>query len=156
MIGDLLFCRPGPMKGLWGDWSGNLIARLTNGPFCHVEIDVGYGKSVGAMGDGIREHSAPGGAAAWSARFANLNEEQIEAGISWVRSQVGDVYGYSDLIDNLLKQAKVPLVIKQLKAYDCSDFASQYLIKTGYDIGPLQDNPAAVSPNDLARQLGMI
>jgi len=79
MRGDILFYTP-------KDWIGSVSAWATNGPFCHVAIDLGDGKLIEAEGHGIVRVGAIQRAVA--ARFNTASEVKgIEDGIAWLQQQ---------------------------------------------------------------------
>src|SRR5258706_492463 len=98
------------------------------------------------MGDGIKRHTAPGGAARWSIQPVIDAEglPDINKAMDWALAQIGDGYGYTDIASHVLKIIKVPFSVQQDKRYDCSNFATQYLMRAGWDVGALASNPAAV------------
>jgi hypothetical protein len=144
MRGDLLFYRP-------KDFIGHLIAKGTNGPFCHVAVDQGDGTNIAADWSGIRVYidSRPA-TATHLPYFAD-----IPAGFAWLEQQVGRKYGFLDVLDigaRLLLHTS--FYVAQPNSYDCSDLATRYLIACGLAdwLGPLAQEPHLVSPNDLARR----
>ncbi len=144
MRGDLLFYQPHALIG-------HLIAKATNGPYCHVAIDQGDGTNLAADWSGIRIYTDPRTATATHLpTFAD-----IEAGFAWLNQQVGRKYGLLDVLDigaRLLLHSS--FYVAQPGNYDCSDLATRYLIEAGLAdwLGPLAQEPHLVSPNDLARR----
>lgn len=49
-----------------------------------------------------------------------------------------------------------PYHVSRTDRYDCSSLVTRYLEKVGVDLGDLGEEPDSVSPNDLARALGVI
>ena len=80
MRGDILFYTP-------TDWIGSLVAWATNGPFCHVAIDMGDGTKIEADSNGIVRVSQD--ARTIGARFNTAKEApQLEQGMIWLQAQL--------------------------------------------------------------------
>lgn len=144
MRGDVLFYTPDRK-----DLIGHLIARATNGPYCHVAIDLGAGWVEEAVLAGIKRDEY---VRVEAARYHP--DGNIEKGLAWAGKQLGHKYGLLDIFDQLLRLIfHTTLYIAQPRSYDCSDLVTRYLLHCGMDLGPLADAPHLVTPNDLARQL---
>src|SRR5271165_1787383 len=120
MRGDLLFYTP-------KDWIGRLVAWATNGPFCHVAIDLGDGTKIEAEWNGIVRTKTIQRAVA--ARFNTAKEApKVEDGLAWLQTQLGNPYGTEDIINQVLRLAGFKFYIGEPKRYDCSDLAALFLI----------------------------
>lgn len=144
MRGDLLFYQP-------HDFIGNLIAKGTNGPYCHVAIDVGDGHNIAADWSGVRVY--PNDRSARTVKLPYF--ARVDDGFAWLLQQVGRKYGFLDVLDigaRLLLHFS--FYVAQPNSYDCSDLATRYLIAAGLAdwLGPLAQEPHLVSPNELARR----
>ena len=149
MRGDILFYTP---KG----WIGSLVAWATNGPFCHVAIDMGDGTKIEADSNGIVRVSQD--ARTIGARFNTAKEApQLEQGMTWLQAQLGNPYGAQDIVNQVLRLMGFKFYIGEPKRFDCSDLAATYLIhaNAGWLLGSDQDNPHLITPNGLAGWLGV-
>ena len=149
MRGDLLFYTP-------KDWLGKIVAWATNGPFCHVAVDMGDGTKIKATWNGIvRVHQNKREVAA---RFNTVKEvPNFEQGLTWLQQQLGNPYGTEDIFNQVLRLAGFKFYIGEPKRYDCSDLASDYLVhaNAAWILGPYRDNLHMVTPNDLASVLSV-
>lgn len=160
--GDLIFVRPSA-----ADRSGQLIARATNGPYCHVRVRLSYAEVVealdwrGVVRDAVgvepdRSDVAHIGLKIERARFIHAR--------GWLLDQVGDGYSGWDIAADVVKAllpkrlgSRTPFLVAPAR-FDCSELACRWLIHAGYEWLPddLMDDPARCSPNDLARALGVL
>ena len=160
-VGDLIFVRPtGP-----GDWMGSLVARATDGPYCHVQIRISHFEVIEALGRGIcRDTLASEPDPADVARVGgSLPLERMATAMNWLLNQVNDRYGVFDIVADALQLAlpkalgsRTPFLVAP-SSYDCSHLAATFISGTGYPL-PLDliaDLPR-VSPNALARALGVL
>lgn len=158
MRGDIVLCKATDYGN--GGWSDKIIAWATKGPWVHVEIDLGNGTYVGAHLNGISQVDASSYTATQSIS-PTATTEDIDSAISWVERQIGKQYGWIDILSAGLKFLNFPWFIGQPGHYDCSDFATRYLLiardtKIIPRLGELADEPHLVSPNDLARAGGVL
>jgi len=155
MRGDILFWTSD------GSAVSRLICTLTHGPFCHVSVDLGDGSDIGAHSDGgtqrrhvpddrgiTKFHLAP--------PFGVVPPLNIERGIIFLTGQIGHAYGWCNILNNVLSYLGIAYRVTRLDRYDCSSLVTRYLDEVGYDLGELGQEPDSVSPNDLARALGLI
>lgn len=163
--GDLIFCR-----ALKGDWIGGLVARLTHGPYCHVRVVTASGpggvRVIEALPIGIVRTPLyllpdPADVAPTGAHMATIG---LAAGQRWLALQVGRGYGFADILDDIWQAilprwlgSRTPFLVAP-HTFDCSDLATRFLLHAGYYALPdaMVDDPTRVSPNDLARALGLI
>lgn len=146
MRGDLLF---------WpsdGSLVSRAIALATKGPFVHVSVDLGNGSDIGAEQQGVAQHALPNTdrLIRWSPA---AEAERIEIGIHFLSGEIGNKYGYTNIVNAALKLFGLPYRLARLDRYDCSSLVTRYLEKVGVDTGDLGEEPDSVSPNDLARWL---
>ncbi len=153
MRGDILLYRSG------GILKDRVVCAYTAGPFCHCEIDLGDGTTVGAHSeDGItrtREHllerriviSLRDAAAA----------ERLEAGIAWVLQQVGEPFSWASVADLVLPARVSTLLFGRSAVYNCSSLVARYLDLVGiHDLSQCQSRSKIASPNDIARVAGVL
>lgn len=167
MRGDVLFYSGG------GSLADRLISWRTHGPFVHVEVDLGDGTAIGSLSSsGVDQHPVDYTRAV--VYRPSLKPDEIEAGIAWLRSHVGDPYGWGDILNFVLTLfvPNSPLVLAQRHGFDCSDLVARYLEAAGgTNLGPQSENEtlsaqsarlarfdetSLLSPNDLARALGVL
>jgi hypothetical protein len=148
MRGDLLFYTPTNLVE-------KIIAWWTHGPFCHVAVDMGDGTKIEADLRGIvrvsfNEDTIP-------ARWTPAPTENVEPGLVWLKQQLGNPYGGEDIINQVIRLMGFKFYLGEPKRYDCSDLAADYLVHSdlGWLLGPFRDRLHLVTPNDLARLLGV-
>ena len=138
------------------DLTGQVVARATNGPFCHVAIDLGDGTKIEADWTGVVRNADNKRAVA--ATFnTKPHAPQLADGIAWLKKQIGDPYGKEDIVNQVLRLMGIKVYIAAPKNYDCSDLAADFLVHAGAGklLGKFEDNLHLVTPNDLARVLGV-
>jgi uncharacterized protein YycO len=153
MRGDILLYRTG------GILKDRIVCAYTGGPFCHCEIELGDGTSVGAHSeDGItrkseglldrkvvislQEHTTP---------------ERIEAGIAWVLQHVGEPFSWASVADLIVPTWLSTLIFRRDSLYNCANLIAKYLeITGGLDLAYGKCPPMIVSPNDIARAAGLL
>lgn len=152
--GDLLFYR--------GDGSlfDQLIQWRTRGPFTHVEVDVGGGQSIGALSAGVTRHVISTGRRTPDVAPTSVKclPDRLPMALDWLAQQVKQPYGWWDIADDGLSLALPhgPFVVVS-RHYDCSDLSARFLWVAGYPLpADLIDAPQLVSPNSLARALGIL
>lgn len=158
MRGDFVLYKPAP-----GDFAGWLINHFTNGPYDHVEIDLGNGMFVGEHGAGITVHTqdikkpaaafvTPVGDIAKGMEFVNLCIEEEQ------KNPHSHEYGWLDIASDALKIMGSSLILRREGHWDCSHFIALYLIAAGAaaPLGNMAKHPETISPNDLARAYGVI
>jgi hypothetical protein len=168
MRGDVLF---------WpsdGSPATRAICYFTHGPFCHVSADMGDGNDIGAHAeDGVRVRPVPSdrGLTKFSTlQFLMLQaghkpgelvedtpyRPAIEKGIAFLKRECGNKYGWCNIANSALKLLRIPYRVARLDRYDCSSLMTRYLMECGVEMDDLGEEPDSVSPNDLARWLGVI
>ena len=151
MRGDLLFWTSD------GSPVSRLISVVTRGPFVHVSVDMGDGTDISAHAeDGVKERVVVGyqGLTHWSPQ---VSEEAIDRGIDFLKGEIGDKYGFCNILNAGLAALHLPYRVTRLDRYDCSSLVTRYLTEIGVDLkDELGEEPDSVSPNDLARSLGVI
>lgn len=156
MLGDLVLYKS---DGSIGDW---FISNFTDGPFTHVEIDMGNNICIGEHGSGLWRGNCD-----WGRPHIFVTPLHVvsQAGLQWVMTQYeqelangsAHPYGWLDIASEALKIMGQRIILRQKGAWDCSDFATRYLIAAGAaaPLGKLATTPELVSPNDLARAFGV-
>lgn len=151
--GDVIFFRAEP-----GSVVDRVIAWRTGGPFVHCEIDAGDGTSVGALARGVVRHPLPAGRGAVTAPTGkDCVPSRLGEALAWLLAHVGDEYGWDDIAAQALSIVfpRGPFLTRT-RRMDCSDLAGRFLWAAGYPLPPrLLDAPELVSPNSLARALGV-
>jgi hypothetical protein len=131
-----------------------LIAYFTQGPFVHVEVDLGDGTSIGAHRDGVKLH--PLAAETAFRRVSPRTAARIELGIHFLQGELGNGYGFIDIINQVLKVLRSPVFLAARDQYDCSDLVARYILVTdALELGELGEEPHMVTPNDIARACGL-
>lgn len=147
MRGDLLFYTP-------KDWVGRLIAWFTNGPFCHVAIDLGDGTKIEADWNGVvrpKTNNREPSAIFHTAKDAT----KLDDAIYWLKQQQGNPYGKEDIVNQVFRLMGFHFFIGQPKHYDCSDLASQFLEHAGLGWMLGSSDPHLITPNLLAQLIGV-
>lgn len=161
--GDLIFVRPAT-----DDRVGQLVARATNGVYSHVRIRISADEVVEALPSGIvRRFLQPPlpDATDCAPTGAGLDAARVGTMLVWLVQQVAGDDGYSwwdiaaDALKALLPPAlgsRTPFLI-QPSRFDCSALAAVAIVAAGYPLAPaLIADIARISPNDLARALGVL
>lgn len=165
-----------------GDAIDTLICEATHGPFSHtgvverVEVSPGDGAlritTIEALSRGVTRVTFPlypsdiGTARIPTyVRIAQHMEPlRIAHGLGWTGRQVGKRYGWLDIAADVVKAAlprrlgsRTPFLVSP-SSFDCSALVAKYLLAAGYEWLPDEAiaAPERVSPNDIARMLGVI
>lgn len=148
MQGDLLFYRAATRLE-------HLIAWGTGGSFAHVAIDMGGGRVIEAVPPTIRYGPPTDSNPVRYTPKAPLL--RLSPALSWLRQQVGHGYGWEDIVGDALRIVGLPVLwLPTSSAYDCSDLATRFLTRLNPAlIGSLARTPRLVSPNSLAKHLGV-
>lgn len=147
MRGDILFW---PASNTLSD---RIIVAFTDGPFVHCAVDMGDGTEISARSeDGVnrRPLTASGLTIYRPTYYVNYPPSLAE---KWLEQQVGLKYSRSMVINSGLKKLDIPWRIYRVNSYDCSVLVAHYLEHLGFD---LSDDDEALSPNDLARAVGVL
>lgn len=161
MRGDFVLYEAKP--GNFVDW---LISHFTNGPYVHVEIDLGSGLFVGEHGSGVTVHKMDHTIKADFVTPVSVETGGIEAGMQWVarviqeqqKNPASHRYGWLDIAVDVARVFGARLAFQKSGAWDCSHFVALYL-QVAYAAGPLGKliaSPETISPNDLARAYKVI
>jgi uncharacterized protein YycO len=154
MRGDLLFYSP--RGNVFDQLVERLVCRVTHGPFCHVAIDLGDGTKVEATTRGIVHVPTDGKEAARFSLAPRSVPSHLEAALQWALKQVGQRYGWEDIVDQGLKLLGFHFFIGIRYQYDCSDLAARVCrMSDGLDLDTVPDLHL-ITPNDLARLAGVI
>lgn len=149
MRGDIIFWRAS--RNIFDQ----IIARFTNGPFCHVSVDLGDGTDISAQHDGVKIRPLPETAVV--VRLSLPQGARIDDGVAYMESELGNGYGFIDIINQVLRILRSPVFLSARDQYDCSDLVARYVLVTGgLDLGEMGEEPHMISPNDLARVAGLI
>ena len=150
MRGDILLYRSG------GSLKDRVVCWYTRGPYCHCEIDLGDGTSVGAHSeDGISRRS-------WAivdrivavSLHERTTPERIEVGIAWVMGHVGEPFSWASIAAHVLPRWLAFRLFGRQCVYDCANLVAGYLaIVDGRTLPPGRTGAVIVSPNDIAEAL---
>ena len=132
-----------------------IIAWATKGPFVHVEVDMGDGTGIGARDDGVKQRPLPGESA--FVRLSLPQGSRIDDGVTYMQSELGNGYGFIDIINQVLRVLHSPVFLSARDQNDSSDLVARYVLVTGgLDLGEMGEEPHMVTPNDLARIAGLL
>lgn len=153
MRGDVLLYRTG------GILKDRVVTAYTGGPYCHCEIDLGDGMSVGAHSeDGVS--CKPEGLIDRKVVISlqeQTTPERIEAGIAWVMEHIGEPFSWASIADLVLPDALSTLLFGRRSLYNCANLVAKYLeISGGLDLPFGKRPPMVISPNDIARAAGLL
>lgn len=161
--GDIVFVRP-----TIDDWTGALIAEATRGPYSHVRVAISSREVIEALPTGIAR-SLVGDmdqphVVDVATTGSHLQVDRRAHALAWLIRQKGDPYNWfaigADTLGIILPQrlgSRTPFLVAPSR-YDCSELAARFLTHAGYKWLPdaMADYPTRVSPNDLARALGVL
>lgn len=151
MRGDVVFYSPETLIE-------RIIARSTHGPFSHVAVMIDDDTVIEADTHGVIIAPLKSNTVSVSPSVA-IGPLNVEPGIYWLKQQLGERYGWFDILDAFFRLAfRTSFYIGQPKSYDCSDLVTRYLIACGLGgwLGDLAAEPHLVTPNDLARKFKLI
>ena len=134
-----------------------LVQKLTHGPYVHVAIKLADNYIVWADLNGVKAGPMLIQVPLDIQPIALIAPTMTQA-VAWLEQQVGDPYGYVDLIDQAL-DVLIPsntIIISQTGHYDCSNLATAFLNKAGVTLPQNFLPPYNVSPNDLAEFMGLL
>jgi len=147
--GDILFYHPhlNPIDLMIAAWTRSLVT--------HCEVAISTTQSIGAIADGVHVHEIANGDqnyALWSYPVDNVG---LFDGMVWLNKQVGDSYGWSDIILDIDAHNPIIRWLSRIpsKGYDCSDLCTRFLIETGRYPSLSKIDPATVTPAALYRML---
>ena len=153
MRGDLLLLKSA------GTPRDRLVAWATGGPYVHVEVDLGDGRTLGShQADGVayREWRTP-------ERYVvvplseRAEAEKIEAGIAWMTAQLGHPFSWASMADFVMPERLATLIWGRTSIYNCANLVARYVeITGGLELGYGKRPPMTLSPNDIARAVGLL
>lgn len=153
MRGDILLYRSG------GILKDRVVCAYTGGPFCHCEIDLGDGTSVGAHSeDGISQRPERLLDRRVTISLQALTTpERIEVGIAWILKHVGEPFSWASIADLALPAPVSTLLFGRRSRFNCANLVAGYLEFAGGLALPYGKRPPMVlSPNDIARAAGLL
>jgi hypothetical protein len=157
MRGDLLFYEGD------GSFTDRVICFFTGGRFSHVAVQVDNVALIESVSpDGVRmsvlELDDPRVTTVPIRSFA-ASEADIDAGIRFLRAEVGTKYSYLDCLNSIPFFKRIGIAIAVRGRFDCSHLVAEYIKYTNSDLTktlyPDDADTAAVSPNDIARAAGL-
>lgn len=151
MRGDILLFKTDGSLSAW------FISKFTHGPFVHVAIDLGDNTEIAAHPRGVSRQDIylNKGEMVRVPLGERANSFFLERAVGWLESQVGEPYGWVDIIDSALGILGLPIFFFERNHHDCSTLASLFINRLGLDDLYI-DTPDLVSPNDLARILHIL
>lgn len=156
MRGDIILYRSS------GRWYERLITLATKGPYTHVAIvdDERLYLVLAADSQGISYDALPpiDNLHTLVSLASYASTEGIERGLAWAEQQVGKRYGWIDIVYQAVKFVwpHQPFRFSEAGHYDCSEFAVRYMLQAGVELPPAFDDPATVTPNDIAAWAGVL
>jgi uncharacterized protein YycO len=153
MRGDVLLYRTG------GILKDRVVCAYTGGPFCHCEIDLGDGATLGAHSeDGVsRRPEAMLDRKVVISLQGRTSPERIEAGIAWALGHVGEPFSWASIADLVLPTWVSTLLFGRRSVYNCASLVARYLeIAGGLDLPSDRWAQALSSPNAIARAWGLL
>lgn len=153
MRGDILLYRNG------GSFRDRIVCAYTRGPFCHCEIDMGDGTTLGAHSeDGItHQPETMHDRKAVISLQTRTTPERIEAGIITVMEHVGEPFSWASIADQVVPPPISTLLFGRRSLYNCASLVALYLsVAGGLDLPYGKRPPMIVSPNDIARAAGLL
>lgn len=152
-LGDILF-----FTSLKGSFIDSIIQYWTASPFVHVAIAVSPTRMVEALGTNVQVSpiTSRNVAAMWSyvAHAHPLDEQDVHDAYMWLMNQVGQTYGWADIINAALEKFENAVTLDGNNRFDCSGLATQFLLKAG-GVAALSNVTDAhtVTPASLAKLL---
>lgn len=156
--GDILLYRQPERAAPWLALADLAIALRTRGPYVHVGVAVDHGLMVDATpAHGVTVHPlvTPD---AWYPTSAYATPQRLSAGVCEVLRRVHADYGWRDIAEAGVLPGWWPVLAHGAREFDCSHLVADFLVTCGLGalLGGLRDQTARVSPNDLARALGVL
>lgn len=152
--GDLILYRSS------GHWYERAITIATKGPFVHVAIAVSDAQVIAARTQGISYEPVPPIDALHTlvSLDGHVTPAGISIGLAWAEQQAGKRYGWLDIAYQAVKFVwpHQPFRFSEAGHMDCSEFATRYLLQAGLALPPAFDDPATMTPNDIARWAGVL
>ena len=143
-----------------GKWYEKAIEIATHGIYVHCEIAYLGGLTIGAHPHGITTSPAPINPNTYTTIDITpyTTPDKIQAALAWAEQQIGDEYGWADIIFQAIKflWPTNPMRWSVAGHMDCSDLVCRYLIHAGVSMPDSYLDTASVTPNDLARWAGLL
>lgn len=153
MRGDILLYRSG------GILKDRVVCAYSGGPYCHCEIDLGDGATIGAHSeDGIaRRPEAMLDRKVVIPLHTRTTPERIEMGLEWVMRHIGEPFSWASIADLVVPAWLATLLFGRRNLYNCANLVARYLeITGGLPLPYGKQPPMIVSPNDIARATGLL
>jgi hypothetical protein len=156
--GQLLLWRASPHP----DFFARLIVWAEHAPYIHASIVVERQHQIEATNRGIQITRVTMSEVIQNADIVEVAQytesaDSIDFALSWAKTKVGLHYGYADIVYQAVKflWPNNPLRIGVKNEWDCSDFATRYLLQAGVHLPEDFQDPYSMSPNDLGRLFGL-
>lgn len=146
--GDILFYGQG--NGVIAD---KLISVWTGSPLVHCAVAISGAQKIESLLHGVV--LTPVDERAVAAHWSYVGGDDLQAGLVWLHSQLGQIYGWGDILDAVLWKFEHAIAVDDTH-FDCSALATEFLLKCG---GLKQlaaiTNPHVITPAALAQLLGV-
>ncbi len=152
MVGDIYWYHADDIGGWIIDWR-------TKGPYSHVCVEVRNNAVIEAKWPRVQLDVPGKPTATHSPHYPDA--QKLDTAIKWLYTTVGDAYDLLDIMANgiILFFPHAPLP-RTPTAFTCSELTATFLLKAGYDFPASfatdERSLSVVSPNDLARVLGLL
>lgn len=145
--GDLLL-----FSGDWKDPLNVAIMARTHSQFVHVAVVTTYEVCISARSEGIvaTPWGSPSHVVKIDAAGLVSRPSRLDDALAWLRSKVGQPYGWADIANQALMLLGKDAVLLD-KSYDCSHLACCFLWILGVELEPWMIDAEKVAPGDIAR-----
>lgn len=147
VAGDILFYGQGN-----GDVMDKIIHDWTNSPLVHCAIAVSDIQKIEALSHGVVRTPIIEVDVAAHWQFTTNGGSRAN-GLRWLEGQVGQMYGWGDILDGILWKLEHNVAI-DTQHFDCSALATEFLLKVG-GVPGLEGitDPHVITPARLAELL---
>jgi uncharacterized protein YycO len=156
MPGDVLFFT----SGSGTDVADKVIEAVTGSNIVHCAIAVSAFFKVEALFSGVVKTPINYSTVAYNYYLHESANPLVLANITqalkWLDTQVGQMYGYGDVVNALLSKVETGVSIDVGEHYDCSGLATEFLDKCSGTQATTLMNAHNVTPVQLARTLGVV
>lgn len=156
--GDILFYRAIPgdtVDAAISTWEGG------SGDFVHVAVAISKIQKIEAMTPTVALNPINGrsvdGVFRYSEHASPFNPTNLAEALNWLQQQVGQMYGWGDIVNAVLWKFEHGISIDVGGHTDCSDLGMSFLIRAGGVLPLLASlgDPHTVTPQELATALGV-
>ena len=143
--GDILF-----YKEVKSNLIDIAIADWTQSSLVHCAIAVSSTQKIEALSNGVLLTPLVDIDVDVSWNYSKIPGLYLQSALEWLHSQVGQMYGYGDVLEALLYKYEHGLVVNIGDHFDCSALACEFLLKGGgvYQLASIT-NPHEITPTSL-------